>query len=157
MTFTFHNINWINTVDVSSIIADTHDLYNNASVELTLQDVPTLQLLHRRPLAQPPAEKHQDYVLDHLGPLAPLLRLFRCLHHYFFFYFCCCCCCCCSGRWSRCAERRHPRIHNMTFPARAARFARSPAEERSAVSLLLASPPPHAQHSCEGGREGGGH
>lgn len=33
---------------------------------LTLQDVPALQLLHGRPLAQSPAEKHQNYVLDHL-------------------------------------------------------------------------------------------
>lgn len=34
-------------------------------VALTLQDVAALQLLHGRPLAQSPAEKHQDYVLDH--------------------------------------------------------------------------------------------
>lgn len=33
---------------------------------LTLQDVPTLQLLHGRSLAQSPAEKHQNYVLDHV-------------------------------------------------------------------------------------------
>lgn len=33
---------------------------------LTLQNVPALQLLHCRPLAQSPAEKHQNYVLDHV-------------------------------------------------------------------------------------------
>lgn len=34
--------------------------------ELTLQDVAALQLLHVRSLAQPPAEKHQNHVLDHV-------------------------------------------------------------------------------------------
>lgn len=36
---------------------------------LTLEDVAALELLHCRPLAQSPAEKHQNYVLDHLSPL----------------------------------------------------------------------------------------
>lgn len=36
-----------------------------AVFELTFQNVPTLQLLHIRSLAQPPAEKHQNHVLNH--------------------------------------------------------------------------------------------
>lgn len=36
---------------------------------LTFQDVPPLQLLHGRSLAQPSAEKHQNYVLHHGGCL----------------------------------------------------------------------------------------
>ncbi len=36
-----------------------------AVFKLTFQDVPTLQLLHIRSLAQPPAEKHQNHVLNH--------------------------------------------------------------------------------------------
>lgn len=46
----------------------------SALIALTLQDVAALQLLHGRPLAQSPAEKHQDYVLDHL--LSPALLNF---------------------------------------------------------------------------------
>lgn len=34
---------------------------------LTFQDISSLQLLHGWSLAQPSAEKHQDYVLHHGG------------------------------------------------------------------------------------------
>lgn len=36
------------------------------SLVLTLEDVAALQLLHRGPLAQPPAEEHQNDVLNHV-------------------------------------------------------------------------------------------
>lgn len=39
--------------------------------ELTLQDVAALQLLHVRSLAQPPAEKHQNHVLNHVDSPPP--------------------------------------------------------------------------------------
>ncbi len=41
--------------------------------ELTFQDVPALQLLHVRSLAQPPAEKHQNHVLNHFDFPCPIL------------------------------------------------------------------------------------
>lgn len=39
--------------------------------ELTFQDVPTLQLLDIGSLAQPPAEKHQNHVLNHFDSQCP--------------------------------------------------------------------------------------
>lgn len=39
--------------------------------ELTLQNVAALQLLHVRSLAQPPAEKHQNHVLNHVDSQPP--------------------------------------------------------------------------------------
>lgn len=46
--------------------------FHKSFSELTLENVAALQLLHVRSLAQPPAEKHQNHVLNHVASLSPL-------------------------------------------------------------------------------------
>lgn len=69
--YLFHNLLYI-LIEGVSVSGDGRKV-----LELTFQDVPTLQLLHIRSLAQPPAEKHQNHVLNHCDFSWPCPVLFK--------------------------------------------------------------------------------
>lgn len=56
--------------NLKEILLQLEDIFEHF-FELTLQNVAALQLLHVRSLAQPPAEKHQNHVLNHVDSQPP--------------------------------------------------------------------------------------